>query len=89
MKFEWDPAKATLNMQKHGVSFEEAARAFEDSLSATFPDPDHSRDEFRLITYGLGPKGKLLVVSHTELGDTVRIISARHATEKERKRYES
>ena len=89
MKFEWGPAKATLNMQKHGVSFEEAARAFEDSLSATFPDPDHSRDEFRLISYGLGPKRKLLVVSHTERGDTVRIISARHATEKERKRYES
>ena len=89
MKFEWDPAKAALNIQKHGVSFEEAARAFEDSLSATFPDPYHSRDESRLITYGIGHKGKLLVVSHTERGDTVRIISARQATDKERKRYES
>ena len=89
MKFEWDPAKAALNIRKHGVSFEEAVRAFEDSLSATFPDPDHSRDESRLITYGLGPTGKLLVVSHTERGDTIRIISARQATDKERKRYES
>ena len=89
MKFEWDPGKAALNIRKHGVSFDEAARAFEDSLSATFPDPDHSRDESRLITYGLGPKGKLLVVSHAEQGDTIRIIGTSQATDRERKRYES
>lgn len=89
MKFEWDPAKAALNIQKRGVSFEEAARASEHSLSATFPDPDYSRDEFRLITYGLGPKGKFMVVSHTERGDTVRIVSARQATENEGKRHKS
>jgi uncharacterized protein len=89
MKFEWDIAKAASNLQKHGVSFEAAARAFEDELSATFPDPDHSRREARLITYGLGIDGKLLVVSHTEQGETIRIISARVATNKERKRYET
>lgn len=89
MKFEWDPAKAAANLRKHGVSFEVAARAFEDELSATFPDPDHSRGETRLITYGLGIDGKLLVVSHTERGGTIRIISARVATSKERKRYET
>ena len=88
MKFEWDPAKAIANLQKHGVSFEAAARAFEDDLSATFPDPDHSRGEARLITYGLGVDGKLLVVCHTEKGDTIRIFSARTATNKERKHYE-
>lgn len=89
MKFEWDPAKAAANLRKHGVSFEAAARAFEDELSATFPDPDHSRGETRLITYGLGIDGKLLVISHTERGGTIRIISARVATSKERKRYET
>lgn len=89
MKFEWNLAKAEANLQKHGVSFEAAVRAFEDDLSATFPDPDHSRGEIRLITYGLGVDGKLLVVSHTERGGTIRIISARVATNKERKRYET
>ncbi len=89
MKFVWDPAKAAINLRKHGVSFEAAARAFEDELSATFPDPDDSRGEIRLITCGVGFAGKLLVVSHTERGDTIRIISARVATSKERKRYES
>lgn len=89
MKFEWSLAKAEANLRKHGVSFEAAARAFEDDLSATFPDPDHSRGEARLITYGLGLDGKLLVVSHTERGGTIRIISARIATNKERKRYET
>ena len=89
MKFEWDNAKAATNVRKHGVSFEAAARAFEDDLSATFPDPDHSQGEARLITYGIGADGKLLVVSHTERGGTIRIVSARVATNKERKRYET
>jgi uncharacterized protein len=89
MKFEWDAAKATANLEKHGVSFEDAAQAFEDELSATFPDPDHSRGEHRFITYGLVADGRLLVVSHTERDDLIRIISARPATKKERKRYES
>ena len=89
MKFEWDPTKAAVNLRRHGVSFEAAARALEDELSATFPDPDHSQGEIRLITYGLGIEGKLLVVSHTERGGTIRIISARVATNKERKRYET
>ena len=89
MKFEWDLEKADANLRKHGVSFDAAARAFEDELSATFPDPDHSRGEARLITYGLGIDGKLLVISHVERGGTIRIISARVATTKERKRYEA
>lgn len=89
MKFEWDSAKALINLRKHGVSFEAAARAFEDDLSATFPDPDHSQGEARVITYGLGIDGKLLVVCHTERGGTIRIFSARVATNKERRRYES
>jgi hypothetical protein len=89
MKFEWDPEKAASNLRKHGVSFEMAARAFEDELSATFPDPDHSLGEHRLITYGMGIDRKLLVVSHTEQSGTIRIVSARAATNNERKRYET
>ena len=88
MKFEWDSKKAAANLKKHGVSFEMATKAFEDELSATFPDPDHPKIEARLITYGMGVTGKLLVVSHTEQEDTIRIISARYATNHERKRYE-
>jgi uncharacterized DUF497 family protein len=89
MKFEWDAAKASANFRKHRITFDAAARAFEDELSATFPDPDHSRGEVRLITYGLAPDGRLLVVSHTEREGVIRIISARVATPKERKRYET
>ena len=89
MKFEWDTAKAITNLRKHGISFEIAARAFEDELSATFPDPDHSYGEMRLITYALAQDGRLLVISHTEKSGTIRIISARAATSRERKRYET
>ncbi len=89
MNFEWDTVKAATNLQKHGVSFEIAARAFEDELSATFPDPDHSSGETRLITYALAQDGRLLVISHTEKSGTIRIISARAATSRERKRYEA
>lgn len=88
MKFEWDPRKAALNLAKHGVSFEEATTAFRDPLSATAPDPDHSVGESRFITFGLSSKGRLLVVAHTERGETIRIISARRATKQERKIYE-
>lgn len=88
MKFEWDPQKATLNLAKHGVSFEEATTAFRDPLSATAPDPDHSAGERRFVTFGLSSKGNLLVVAHTERGGNTRIISARRTTKQERKIYE-
>jgi uncharacterized protein len=71
------------------VSFDEALTVFYDLLSATFDDPDHSVDEQRLITIGYSSRGRLLVVSHTERGKAVRIISARLATTQERKRHES
>jgi uncharacterized DUF497 family protein len=86
--FEWDSAKAATNLRKHRVSFEEASTVFFDSLAATGDDPDHSEDEQRLITFGLSSDGQLLVVSHTEFEDTVRIISARKATRGEREIYE-
>jgi len=89
MKFTWDPAKAAQNLIDHGVSFDEATTVFGDSLAATIPDPDHSIGEERLLTMGQSSDGKLLIVSHIEEGDTIRIISARRATSHERKDYET
>lgn len=88
MRFQWDRRKAKLNLRKHRVSFEEATTAFRDPLSATGTDPDHSAVENRFVTFGLSSKGRLLTVSHTERGESIRIISARHATKPERKIYE-
>jgi uncharacterized DUF497 family protein len=88
MRFQWDPRKAKLNLRKHRVSFEEATTAFRDPLSATGADPDHSAGENQFLTFGLSSKGRLLTVSHTERGESIRIISARRAIKPERKIYE-
>ena len=87
--FEWDSSKAKSNVEKHGVSFEEASTAFHDPLSLTIEDPLHSNDEERVILLGFSLKNRLLVVVHTERGDNnIRIISARKATKRERDTYE-
>jgi uncharacterized DUF497 family protein len=70
------------------VSFDEAVTVFYDPLAATFGDPDHSREESRLITVGYSARGRLLVVSHVERGGATRLINARRATSRERKRHE-
>jgi uncharacterized DUF497 family protein len=88
MEFEWDPKKATANVQKHDVTFQEAATVFGDPLAITFEDPDHSTDENRYITFGLSLQKRLIIVSHTERGGRTRIISARLMDRKERKIYE-
>jgi uncharacterized DUF497 family protein len=88
MKIDWDPRKARSNLRKHKVSFEEAATALRDPVSVTGTDPDHSISEIRFITFGISDRGRILVVSHTEEGDTIRIISARLASKGERKIYE-
>ena len=88
MDFEWDDAKAEVNERKHGVSFTEAMTVFADTLSLTGFDPDHSEDEDRYITLGLSVAGRLLLVSHTDRGEKVRIISARKASRRERRDYE-
>jgi len=88
MRFVWDEKKAASNLGKHRISFEEAATVFDDPLSDTFPDPDHSLHEHRFIIRGSSESGKILVVAHTDDGDLVRIISAREATHGERKSYE-
>ena len=93
-EFEWDPAKAASNLRKHKVSFESAATVFQDRLMLSIPDEEHSEFEERWITMGRARDGRLLVVSHTdtETGDgriSARLISARPATPRERRRYES
>ncbi|MFL5385978.1 MAG: BrnT family toxin [Longimicrobiaceae bacterium] len=88
LRFEWDPAKDEANERKHGVTFHDASTAFSDPLSSTIPDPDHSEREDRFLLIGQDVSGRLLVVAHTERGDTIRIISARPATRGERRDYE-
>jgi hypothetical protein len=87
--FEWDREKAKKNFIKHNVSFDEAMTVFYDPLSATFNDPDHSVGEQRFITIGYSSLNHLLVVSHSDRKETIRIISARYATKKERKKHEN
>lgn len=88
MEFEWNSDKAARNFQKHGVTFQEATTVFGDSLSLTFPDPDHSVGEDRYVTIGMSRLATLLVISHTDRGDRIRIISARRATRQEQRVYE-
>jgi len=86
--FEWDAAKATANLKKHGVSFEDATSAFYDALSVTIPDPDHSINESRFLLVGTTVAGHLVVVAHTDREQRVRIINARPAIRRERVSYE-
>jgi uncharacterized DUF497 family protein len=88
MRFEWNSAKAAKNLRKHRVSFEEAVSVFYDPLAATGADPDHSQDEERFVTFGMSSAGRLLVVSHTDRGEAIHIISARRAMQSERRFYE-
>ncbi len=89
MTFAWDPTKAAANLKKHGVDVREAATVFDDPLSVTFPDTGHSVSEHRFLMIGASARGRLLVVSHAEVaGDTIRIISARGTTRRERTFYE-
>jgi uncharacterized protein len=88
LTIEWDDRKAELNRKKHGVTFEEASTVFADSLSLTIPDPLHSEGEDRFVIVGRSEKQRVLVVVHTERGETIRLISARQATAHERRSYE-
>ena len=88
MEFEWDPEKAEANLKGRGIAFSEAATVLEDPLSTTFPDESHSDEEARFLTIGASGHGRVLVVAHTERNDTIRIISARRATRREREFYE-
>ena len=88
LRFLWDPRKAAANERKHGVGFQEATTVFDDPLSVTIPDPDHSLEEQRFLLLGLSNRRRLLVVAHSERGESIRIISARRANRRERRTYE-
>jgi uncharacterized DUF497 family protein len=88
MDFEWDDKKAESNESRHGVPFAEAITVFADPLALTGFDPGHSDDEDRFITMGTSTVGRLLIVSHTDREDKVRLISAREASRRERRDYE-
>ena len=87
LDFEWNPLKSRQNVKKHGISFREGLTAFADKFSYTISDPEHFIGEYRFLLLGRGSSGNLLVVSHTERGDRIRIISVRRATRQEREQY--
>ena len=89
MEFECDPDKAEENLGSHGVAFTEAPTVFGDPLEVTILDPDHSDGELRFLSLGRSEADRLLVVSYAERGSRVRIVSAREATPRERRDYES
>ena len=89
LSFEWDKSKATVNLKKHGVSFEEAKSAFSDEKAKLIADPDHSEDKDRFILLGYSSSMRLLVVCHCYRTDEsiIRIISARKASRHEAASY--
>jgi uncharacterized protein len=88
MNFDWDENKAASNLFKHGVSFDEAKTVFDDPLYIDFYDPAHSDDEDRYLIVGESNQRRLLIVSYTERGNLIRLISARGVTRTEREVYE-
>lgn len=89
LRFDWDPAKARLNLRRHRLAFEEAQTAFADEHALIIDDPEHSADETRLVLLGMSARLRVLVVVHVYrvAPDTIRIISARRATRSERHTY--
>jgi uncharacterized DUF497 family protein len=75
MRFEWNNNKTGSNLSKHEVSFEEAKTVFDDPLYVDFYDPDHSKEEERYLIVGQSNRGRLLIVSHTERGNSIRLVS--------------
>jgi len=88
LSFSWDERKARSNARKHSVRFEEAVTVFLDPLARVFDDPDHSVDECRVLLVGRSLTGRCLLVAHTDRADTIRIISARRLTPRERREYQ-
>jgi uncharacterized protein len=87
MRFEWHTQKAESNLQKHGVTFEEARTVFDDPAQETLPDHLHSLGEARYLCVGTSAQGRVLAVIYTERADRIRIISAREATPREEYDY--
>ena len=89
LEFNWDERKAAVNARKHGVRFEEAATVFVDPLGRIYDDPDHSEHEARFLLVGHSLAGRILLVVHVEKDDTIRIVSARRASPREREEFET
>ncbi len=89
LTFEWDDRKERANLEKHGVSFEEARTAFYDENAIVFFDPDHSEDEDRFLLLGLSFKPRALVVCHCfrDSESVIRLVSARKADPAEEQEY--
>jgi uncharacterized DUF497 family protein len=89
MRFEWDANKNNTNIQKHGVSFEEAKSVFYDDFAIQFYDDKNSKEEDRFLMLGMSGESRLLLICHCERdsGHSIRIISARKATKEESKHY--
>lgn len=88
LRFEWDDNKASANLKNHRVSFDEAKTVFISRLARVFADEARSMEEEREIIIGYSLSNRLLIVCFTERGESIRIISARKATKKERQDYE-
>ena len=86
MEVEWDPKKAGTNLRKHGVEFVDAVVVLDDERAITLPD-EHPSEE-RYLTFGMDAQGRVLAISYALKGSTIRIISARKATSRERAQYE-
>ena len=91
IRFEWDPAKARINLRKHRVPFEEGESVFYDEHALLLDDPDHSENEERFVLLGLSDRFRVLVVVHAyrEQNQVIRLISARKATRSEQTRYDA
>jgi len=90
IKFEWDESKATSNLKKHQISFDEAKTVFFDEFGIQFYDEDHSSNEDRFLMLGMSSSARLPIVCHCERshGAIIRIISARQATKRESAHYQ-
>jgi len=86
VEIEWDSAKATVNLRKHGVDFADAGTVLHDGQAITITD-ESSGDEDRFVTLGMDALGRILVVVYTWRGDRPRLVSARKATPRERRQY--
>ena len=86
MRYQWDENKAAINLSKHDVDFADAVSVFSDDLAITIFE-DRFEEE-RFITIGVDIFNRILVVVYTLRDDEIRLISARKATQRERKQYE-
>jgi len=86
VEYEWDPKKAETNLRKHGIEFVDTVIVFDDDRAITLLD-EHSKED-RYLTFGMDAQGRILAISYAVYGSTIRIISARNATSRERAEYE-